>query len=145
MKTILRISFVIVLLCLFALPVQAQDKEKKETSYWYVSYSKVTGAKVDSLVNFSKKYLIPIAEETKKKGTILDYKMLIHHTGTEYNVVYMVKYPSFSTMEYGIAGWLLPTFKEMEPDKEKQMAFRAAQQYVTDGFIHYDEIYWEVE
>lgn len=49
MKTILRIGIVVVLLCLIAFPIQAQDKEKTETPYWYVSHFKIPWVKIDSL------------------------------------------------------------------------------------------------
>jgi hypothetical protein len=41
MKTIMRISFVIVLLCIFVLPVQAQsDRVYEDGSVWSISYIK---------------------------------------------------------------------------------------------------------
>ena len=144
MKTILRIGIVVVLLCLIAFPIQAQDKEKKETPYWYASYSKIEWAKVDSLVKFAEKYLTPIAEKAIKKGRILDYHLLLHHTGGEYNVTYMAKYPSFAAMENGW-GWLTKTYYEMESDEKLQKEFQAERAYVMNGFIHYDEIYYELE
>ena len=145
MKTILRIGIVVVLLCLIAFPIQAQDKEKKETPYWYVSHFKIPWAKIDSLYKFEKEYTPAIVEEAKKQGTILDYKMLLHHTGDEYNVVVMTKLPSWCSIEGTAWGWWTATYKTIEKDKKKIEKVLKARNWMFDGLIHKDLIYGEVE
>jgi len=39
--------------------------------------------------------------------------------------------------------WMSDALKAIEPDKAKRDLFWETQQYLVDGFIHYDEIYTE--
>ena len=141
-KTTIRVIVAVLVILLF-MPclVNAQEKAKEDTPYWYISYVKVAFAKMDSLVKFRTEYVIPIITEAKKKGRILDNKLLLHHTGGEYTVVFMTKFSSWAAME---GNWMSDALKAIEPDKAKRDLFWETQQYLVDGFIHYDEIYTEV-
>ena len=78
MKTILHISFVVVLLCLFVIPVQAQSEERayEQGSVWTISYRETKPGHFDDyledLSNVWKKYL----DENLKDGKVLSYKIL---------------------------------------------------------------------
>ena len=88
-----------------------------------------------------KKYTIPILAEVKKAGDLLDYKVLIHHTGDEYNVVIMSKYPSWEAIDKsGIWG---AAYKIIEPDKEKRKNVYDLFNWVFEGVTHIDNIYTE--
>jgi len=77
MKTILRISFVIVLLCLFAMPVQAQDDKNYEYgSVWQVSYYKIKPGQLDNYMEYLSKGWKMTMDEYVKGGEILSYKIL---------------------------------------------------------------------
>ena len=67
-----------------------------------------------------KEYTPAVVAAAKKNGTILDYKMLMHHTGDEYNVVTMTKFPSWASLESMAWGWWDETYKLIEPDKDKR-------------------------
>ena len=140
-KTTIRviISLLVIILLIPCLGF-AQDKEKEDTPYWYVTYAKIAFAKMDSLVKFRNEYVLPIIAEAKKKGAILDNKLLLHHTGTEYTAVYMTKFPSWAAID---EAWMNDALKAIEPDKEKRKVFWDTQWYLLDEFIHYDEIYTE--
>lgn len=120
----------------------AQEDSKKGTPYWYVSSHKIAWEKVDSLQSLIKLYTIPILAEVKKDGGLLDYKVLIHNTGDEYNVVIMSKYPSWAAIDKG-AGWGA-AFKKIEPDKAKRKKVSDAFNWVFRGRVHIDNIYTEV-
>jgi len=143
MKTIIKT--VIALLLLITCFGFAQDKEKEDTPYWYVSHFKISWAKIDSLVKLEKEYTPAIVKEAKKRGTILDYKMLLHHTGDEYNVVVMTKLPSWCSIEGNAWGWWSSTYKTMEKDKKTIENVLKARNWAFDGIIHKDLIYIEVE
>ena len=145
MKTILRVGILVVIICLVVVPVQAQDKEKVTTPYWYVSHFKIAWAKIDSLYKLEKEYTPAVVAEAKKQGTILDYKMLLHHTGDEYNVVVMTKLPSWCSIEGNAWGWWTNTFKKIEKDKDKIEKVLEDRTWAFDGIIHKDLIYTEVE
>lgn len=138
MKTTRIITLIIVIL-LF-IPCLAIAQEKEDTPYWYVTYTKVAFTKMDSLVKFRNEFVVPIIAEAKKQGSILDNKLLLHHTGTEYTTVFMTKYPSWCAIE---ESWMNDALKAIEPDEEKRKVFWDTWWYLVDGFIHYDEIYTE--
>ena len=133
---------VAVLVILLFIPslVIAQDKEKESTPYWYASFVKMDFTRTDSLKSLYKEYVIPIVAEAKKSGKILDYKLLFHHTGDEYNIVAMTYHPSWCSME---KGWMSTAYKAIEPDKEKRKVFWDSWYWVFEGAIHYDCIYSE--
>ncbi len=140
-KTIRVIISLLVIILLIPCLGFAQDKEKENTPYWYNSYCKINYTKVDSLIKLEKEYGILVAAEAKKQGKILEHHTLIHHTGDEYNVVFMTKYPSWCVME---KGWFNAVFKEIEPNKDKRDAYNDAYDWVFEGSPHYDGIYTEV-
>ncbi len=140
-KSAIRVIVAVLVILLF-IPnlVIAQDKEKEDTTYWYVMHVKFDFTKTDSLKKWRNEYVIPIIKEAKKKGTILDNKLLLHHTGGEYTVVIMTKFPSWAAME---ENWMNNALKTIEPDKGKRKVFWDTWFYLFDEFIHYDEIYTE--
>ena len=143
-KTTIRLIVAVLIILLFIPSLVAQDKEKTETPYWYVSFLKIPYAKIDSLYKLEKQYTPAVVAEAKKQGLILDYKMLLHHTGDEYNVVYLAKYPSFEAME-SAWGWWNTAYKAIEPDEKKREKVQEARLWAFDKIIHKDLIYTEVE
>ena len=117
--------------------------QEKETPYWYVSSYKVPWAKTDSLKTLVTMYTNPIVAQAKKMGRILDYHLLIHHTGGEYNVVIMVKYPSWTAIGKG-AGFA-DAFKVIESNEAKRNAAIGSFNWVFEGSgsVHMDNIYTE--
>ena len=116
MKTSKTIIFVVLLAVLFSAQstVLAQEEKSQETPYWYVTSNKVSWAKVDSLEKLVKKYTVPTVAELKKTGIILDYHMFRHHTGGEYNIVILIKYPSWAAIN--VDGIFRTAFEAIEPD-----------------------------
>lgn len=140
MKTTRIITLIIVIL-LF-IPCLAIAQEKEDTPYWYVSYYNVDWAKMDSIETMIKEYTLPAVEEAKKMGTLLDYKVLIHHTGDQHNLVLMMKYPSWAAIdEFSFT----ESFKIIEPDEEKRKKAYATMNRLIPYENHYDNIYTEVE
>ena len=128
-------SLIIIFLVLF-IPsfLMAQEEEKKDVPYWYVMSFKVPWDRIDSLKNMVKQYTIPVVAEAKKSGKILDYNLLIHHTGDEYNVVIMTKFPSWSAIGEG-AGFGA-AMEIVIPDKEdRDKMFEELKDEYTDGNV----------
>jgi len=141
-KTTIRIIISVFFIILFIPSLVAQDKEKEDTPYWYVSFYKVEWAKVDSIQTLIKEYTLPTVEEAKKMGTLLDYKVLIHNTGDQHNLVIMMKYPSWAAIdEFSFS----EAFKIIEPDEEKRKEVYATFNRLVPSENHYDNIYTEVE
>jgi len=132
----------VLLILLFIPSLIAQDKEKEDTPYWYVTYYKVDWAKIDSIQTMFKEWALPSVEEAKKIGTLLDYKVLIHHTGDQHNLVIMMKYPSWAAIDdFSFS----EPFKIIEPDEEKRKKAYATFSRLIPNENHYDNIYTEVE
>jgi len=141
-KTTIRMVLAVLLILIFIPSLIAQEKEKEDTPYWYVTYYKVDWAKIDSIKTLIKEYTLPSVEEAKKMGTLLDYKVFIHHTGDQHNVVIMMKYPSWVAIdEFSFA----EPFKIIEPDEEKRKKIYATMYRLIPYENHYDNIYTEVE
>ena len=140
-KTTIRVILAVLLILLFIPGLVAQDKEKEDTPYWYVSYYKVDYAKIDSLRTLIKEYTNPIVAEAKKTGPLLDYHILIHNTGDEYNVIIMEKYPSWNSLDE--SSGMGAAFKKIQPDKDKRIEAYNAFGWIFTPNIHYDGIYTE--
>jgi len=128
---------------LISISVFAQEEQKDEMPYWYSSSIKIPWPKIDSLQQLYKLYTIPILEEAKKNGSILDYHILIHHTGDEYNVVTMTKFPSWAAINEGVS--FRKYLEKYVPDKDKRDEIFAAFSSIRSGYYHIDNIYTEVE
>jgi hypothetical protein len=76
-----------------------------------------------------------------KTGPLLDYKILFHHTGDKYNVVIMMKYPSWCAIDE--SSGISAAFKKIEPDEDKRKEINAAFNEILTPENHYDCIYTE--
>ena len=139
--SIKAITTILVILLFIPCLAGAQENEKEETPHWLVTFYKVDPTRVDSLVKLEKKYGIPIFEENKKRGTLLERELLIHKISSDYNVVLMEKYPSWSAIAEGADSEA--AFEAIEPDMEKRYRVYSAYKWVFNKSTHYDEIYYE--
>jgi hypothetical protein len=62
-------------------------RQQVHPGFVYLTHYEIPFERVDSLQKLIRTYSIPMTDEAKKSGTLLDEKWLIHHTGTEYNVL----------------------------------------------------------
>jgi hypothetical protein len=132
---------------LVSAPKSAFGQEQEEapqlyddSGVWvYATFLKVPWSEVDSLLKLSR-YAPAILEKGKEMGCYLDQEMLIHHTGTEYNVVYMTTYASFDDLGPGDD---CGAFEAVVPDSTERAALDDGFEYVLDGYKHYDIIYWQ--
>jgi len=137
-------KLIIILAVMFiSVNLLAQEEQVDEVAYWYTSSIKIPWPKIDSLQQLYKLYTIPIMEEAKKNGSILDYHILIHHTGDEYNVVTMTKFPSWAAINEGAS--TRQYLEKFIPEKEKRDEILAAFRSILSGYYHIDNIYTEVE
>jgi len=119
----------------------AQEEEGAERPWVYASFYKVPWERVDSLTALQKLY--PWAEKAVEMGHILDFKMLVHHTGDEYNIVVMTFFPSWEAIDEG--AWWGDVFEALEPDAERRAEVNDGFNWVLGGFKHYDNIYRVME
>ncbi len=102
MKTIIRIGFVAIILCIFALPVQAEsDRVYEQGSVWGISYIETKPGHFDDylldLSNVWKKFL----DEQIKDGIILSYKILNISAprDNEPNLMLLVEFKNWATFD----------------------------------------------
>lgn len=77
-----------------------------------------------------------------EEGTLLDYHVLVHHTGAAENVVVLEKYPSWAGLEARQA--ISEAFRTLVPDAEERSAVGAAFGREFGGAKHSDTIYNEL-
>ncbi|NIS65020.1 MAG: hypothetical protein GTO05_07660 [Gemmatimonadales bacterium] len=119
----------------------AQEEEAAERPWVYASFYKVPWERVDSLTALNKLY--PWVEKAVEMGHILGFKMLVHHTGDEYNIVLMTFFPSWEAIGEG-ARWS-EVFEALEPDAERRAEVDDGFDWVFQGTKHYDIIYRVME
>ena len=103
MKTILRLGFIIVLFCLFALPVQAQSQDRvyERGSVWTISYVETKPGHFDDyLKNLSGLWKIQL-DALKKDGKVLSYKVLSISSprDKEPDLILMVEQPDWAIFD----------------------------------------------
>ena len=106
---------------------------------WYESHYTVPWAKIDSLQS-----LLAadgeLAAAAHERGNFLESKILIHHTGDEWNVVFMSKYADWAAIDAdpGLNGLAREMWGE-----ERAQARSAAWNWVLGEGAHRDYIYTE--
>ena len=146
-RFVTRAGFVFALAgLLLAVPtdVRAQDGDEAEApeAHWiYMTAYKIPWSRVDSLNKLNKLY--PVVAKAKENGTVLDYHMLVHHTGGEYNVVIVNVYESWEAM--GEGNGFDAAFEELEPDEERRVEVNAGYGWVFNNTDHRDNIYREMK
>lgn len=139
------IVYMVILSFIFVLSgvtdIQAQSETEDDSPYWYVSHFKVPFAKIDSLESLVEQTM-PVVEEAKKSGNLMDYRILIHHTGEEYNVVIMNLLPSWDAIDedsgFGQA------MEKVYDSEEKREEINSAFDWVFEGAPHKDNIYRDI-
>lgn len=121
--------------------LMAQETDDS-TPYWYVSHYQMAWPKVDSLTSLEKEYSPQIREVVTPEETgVLDRKVLIHDTGTKWNVVIMTKYPSWAAIREEPS---VNVVERVFPGEEGER-INEAYGWVFEGATHYDAIYIEAE
>lgn len=120
----------------------AQEAQEEEPAYWYVSHYRVSWDKIDSLMSFVQNDE-ELVREGISRGNFLEGKVLVHHTGDEWNVVFMTKYPSWEAIDADPG--LGPLAEEMW-GADRRQARGDALEYLTQevGGAHRDYIYQEM-
>jgi len=149
-RRLLRVETFLVLVMLVFMPRPAIGQEPEavpqpydESGVWvYASYMKVPWSRIDSLMVLQHGTAPAWREKAIEMGCFLDWQMLIHHTGSEYNVVYLTTYDSWEHLTPG-RGCGNTAWQEVMPDSTARAAVEAGLQWVHDEYKHYDEIYWQ--
>ncbi len=124
---------------ILALPATTTAQDDDADPYWYVSVYSVPWSMVDSLGKLIDKDMV-LVEAAIERGHFVESKTLIHHTGSEWNVVFMTKYADWASIDAnpGLAG----IAEEMWGAEARQARGDAYNEIFGDG-AHRDYIYNE--
>jgi len=138
-STILGASLVFIFAVLGAAPTVQAQEEADENPWVYVASFKIPWERVDSLTKLYDQYADRYIAYAKQQGYYLDSRILIHHTGDEYNVVVETYFPTWEAMNRG--GWGDAAWQAVEPDATQRAAARAGFAWAYEGVPHKDNIY----
>jgi len=110
--------------------------------YWYVSKYKVPFSKLDSLNTLMDEYINDVVDRAVENGILLDYKLLVHHTATEYTVTIMRQYETWDDIDEEIG--LGDAAQEVIPDEELRQKVGEGFYWIIDDVPHKDHIYIDV-
>lgn len=113
------------------------------TAWVYASYFRIAWPRVDSLIKLNR-YFPAWRARAIEMGCFVDATLLIHHTGTEYNVVSSRTYASFARIGPGggTGACTNRAWRETVPDSTLRAAINHGQEWVFGDAPHYDVIYW---
>lgn len=120
------------------------DAQPAPTPQHYVTVAsyQVDFSKVDSLSKLVRAYSLPIADEAKKMGVLLEYRVLIHYYAGRDNVVILRKFNSWGAIQSDTS--YNAAFRRLVPDSLKRRAINDAFSAIFGSNLHHDEIYAEV-
>jgi hypothetical protein len=118
------------------------QQTQQPTAYWYVTQYQVDFRLTDSLGKMLKAHRTPIVEELKRSGNLLEDRWLLHHTGSEWNVLHIRKFPTWAAMNDNAAG--MAAVQKVFPDSARRTAINRAFQGIFQANPHRDGIYVEM-
>ena len=122
--------------------VAQQMQAPRDTVWWYVSSYQLDWQKVDSLVKLTRAYTLPTATQAKRMGTLLDYRILVHAYGSEYNFQVIRQFRHFADISTDTS--FAVAFRRTQPDSTRRSAIEDAFRWAFGDGTHRDEIYHEV-
>ena len=138
----LPIAFSLSLAAVVPARLPGQQAAPAQQAFWAVSYYQIDWPKVDSLTKLFRAYTLPTADEAKKMGVLLDYRLLIHSWAGRDNVVIMQKFSSFGAIHTDTSFDV--AYRRIVHDSTKRKAINDAFNAIFGNGLHRDEIYREV-
>jgi hypothetical protein len=114
---------------------------QQQTPYWYVSQYQVDFRLTDSLAAMIK-LGSGMREELKRTGHLLEERWLLHHTGNEWNVLHIRKYPNWAAVNDQAAA--TAAMQKAFPDSARRAALNRAWEGIFQETAHRDGIYVEI-
>lgn len=114
-------------------------QQQVHPGFWYVTQYQLDFQKVDSLQKLIRTYSIALADEAKKSGTLLDEKWMIHHTGTEYNVLQMRHWRNWEALNADTT--IGRAMRRLWPDSGRRVDINRAFAEMLSAAPHRDAIY----
>ena len=118
------------------------QQQQQPTAYWYVTQYQVDFRLTDSLSRMLKAHRTPFVEELKRSGNLLEERWLLHHTGSEWNVLHIRKYPTWAAMNDPATA--NAALRKAFPDSVRRAAINNAFQGIFQASAHRDGIYVEM-
>jgi hypothetical protein len=135
-------AFIMVFFLVVGLQETAYGQEQEDTRPWvYMSEYQIPWSRVDSLVKFIELFNTELKwrEKAIEMGYVLDIRIMMHHTGDEWNYRVEWVYPSWEAMRN--PGWGMKVWEAVEPDSTKRKAYISGPNWIFKDVIHRDQIY----
>jgi hypothetical protein len=116
-------------------------QQQQPTPYWYVAQYRLDFRRTDSLSKLIKT-TSGVREEWKRAGLVLEDRWFLHHTGDEWTVLHMRKYPNWASITDQTP--LMPAIRKVFPDSARRAAIEKAFQDILVEAAHRDAIYVEM-
>lgn len=116
-------------------------QQQQPTPYWYVSQYQVDFRLTDSLSKLLK-LGTGVTDELKRTGHLLEERWLLHHTGNEWNVLHIRKYPNWAAVNDNAP--VAAAVRKVFPDSVRRAAVEKAWQGIFQEAAHRDGIYVEL-
>ncbi len=116
-------------------------QQQQPTAYWYVTHFQVDFRLTDSLSRLLKANT-GVRDELKRSGNLLEERWLLHHTGSEWNVLRIRKFPNWAAINDNAA--VTAAVRKVFPDSAQRAANNRAFQGIFQASPHRDGIYVEI-
>jgi hypothetical protein len=86
----------------------AAPEQMSDGPVWNVTYTRVFPGKMDEYLEQVRLLLIPVLEEDKRQGGVVDYKVIRkmgHHGAEDWNLMLAVEFKSFAKVDGYMARW----------------------------------------
>ena len=117
------------------------QQQQQPTAYWYLTQHQIDFRLADSLGRMLKT-VSGVNEERKRSGHLLEERWLLHHTGTEWNVLRIQKFPNWAAISDDAP--VNAAFRKVFPDSARRDAITKAFGGIFQANAHRDAIYVEI-
>jgi hypothetical protein len=121
--------------------VEAQQQPRDTLVYWYVSAFKIPFDRIDSLRTLIRIYELPVVEEAKRGGQLIERNYLVHDTGDEWNFVIVTKWRSWAAIRSDTS--IAAARVRLMPDSANRAAVGRLFNWAFGPAEHRDNIYVE--
>lgn len=121
--------------------VEAQQPAGDAPIWWYVSTYKIPFERIDSLRSLIRIYELPVVEEAKRGGNLIERHYLVHDTGDEWNFVIVSKWRSWAAIRGDTT--ISAARRRLMPDSANRAAVGRLFNWAFGPAEHRDNIYTE--
>ena len=135
-----RTLLILIVVLYLAPAVDAAAQEEQEPSIWVITSTKIPPDRLEACMAARDRYVIPMDNELKSRGLLLDRTVLQHYYADEWNVVIVSKYRDWNAIDE--ANDASDGIEEELYSEEEREAYDSETEGCSPDF-HRDQIYTE--